>query len=97
VETLELGSRKLERLNLRFPILGPTGQLELTATLGFDYNLLRNVVEKFTPRGHSDEPSNSHSEEKAIDTVYSFIPEDPNSPVSHDSGNRSHRHPATAR
>jgi len=95
VETLELGSKKLERLNLRFPILGPTGQLELTATLGFDYNLLRNVVGKFTPRGHADEPSNSPSEEKIFDIVYSFTPDDPNSLISHDSGDKPHRAAAT--
>jgi PAS domain-containing protein len=78
VEILEMDSdEKKERLNLRFPIFGATGEIEMTGTLGFDYTLLRQAVEKLVPQSNIERP--------AIETVYSFAPDIPDSLRSRDS------------
>jgi hypothetical protein len=53
VETIEADGVSFERLNLRFPIFGSDGAIQMIGVLGFDYGLIRLAIETLSgPNGH---------------------------------------------
>lgn len=56
-EKIPASSGQMERLNIRFPILGEKGEVARTGTLGFDHNRISKIVDGVLQLPTGSEPS----------------------------------------